>query len=51
MASVTLMASGTLGELVYKLGDVRPEQFARLSRRVAEARKSATVLNSQGVSS
>ena len=35
MAAVTLIASGTLGELVYKLGDVRPEHFARLSKRVA----------------
>ncbi len=33
-AAVILMASGTLGELVYKLGDVRPEDFARLSRRL-----------------
>jgi len=35
MAAVTLMASGTLGELVYKLGDVRPDQFARLSQRLS----------------
>jgi glycosyltransferase involved in cell wall biosynthesis len=35
MATVTLMASGTLGELVYKLGDVRPENFARLTRKTA----------------
>jgi glycosyltransferase involved in cell wall biosynthesis len=33
-ASVALMASGTLGELIYKLGDVRPEDFARLTKRV-----------------
>jgi hypothetical protein len=33
MAGVTLLASGTLGELVYRLGDVRPEKFARLTRR------------------
>ena len=32
MAAVTLIASGTLGELVYKLGDVRPEDFARLTK-------------------
>jgi glycosyltransferase involved in cell wall biosynthesis len=32
-AAITLFASGTLGELVYKLGDVRPEHFARLSKR------------------
>ncbi len=37
-ASVTLMASGTLGELVYKLGDVRPADFARLTRAVAQVR-------------
>ena len=35
MAGVTLMASGTLGELVYKLGDVRPEDFARLTMKAA----------------
>jgi glycosyltransferase involved in cell wall biosynthesis len=35
MASVTLLASGTLGELVYKLGDVRPENFARLTKKAA----------------
>jgi glycosyltransferase involved in cell wall biosynthesis len=33
MAGVTLLASGTLGELVYRLGDVRPEKFARLTRK------------------
>src|SRR5450631_3273686 len=33
MAAVTLIASGTLGELVYKFGDVRPEDFARLTKR------------------
>lgn len=43
MAAVTLMASGTLGELVYKLGDVRPEQFARLSRRIVEQRLNSSV--------
>jgi glycosyltransferase involved in cell wall biosynthesis len=43
MAAVTLMASGTLGELVYKLGDVRPEQFARLSTRIAEQRFNSSV--------
>ena len=32
--AVTLIASGTLGELIYKLGDVRPEHFARLTGRV-----------------
>jgi glycosyltransferase involved in cell wall biosynthesis len=32
-ASVTLMASGTLGELIYRLGDVRPEDFARLTMK------------------
>ncbi len=35
MAAMMLVASGTLGELVYKLGDVRPEHFARLSKRAA----------------
>jgi hypothetical protein len=29
-----LMASGTLGELIYKLGDVRPDDFARLTKRL-----------------
>jgi glycosyltransferase involved in cell wall biosynthesis len=43
MAAVTLMASGTLGELVYRLGDVRPEQFARLSKRTAEQRLISSV--------
>jgi len=38
MAAVSLMASGTLGELVYKLGDVRPDQFARLSKRTSVSR-------------
>jgi hypothetical protein len=47
MAAVTLMASGTLGELVYKLGDVRPEHFARLSVRTVGGR-SATAVVSQG---
>jgi len=37
-ASVTLMASGTLGELVYKLGDIRSRDFARLTRAVAQVR-------------
>jgi len=40
MAAVTLMASGTLGELVYKLGDVRPDQFARLSKRTSAGGRS-----------
>jgi glycosyltransferase involved in cell wall biosynthesis len=31
-ASVTLLASGTLGELIYRLGDVRPENFANLTK-------------------
>ncbi|MGD0502409.1 MAG: glycosyltransferase family 2 protein [Steroidobacteraceae bacterium] len=35
MGAVTLMASGTLGELVYKLGDMRPEDFARLTKRTS----------------
>jgi glycosyltransferase involved in cell wall biosynthesis len=33
-AAVILMASGTLGELIYKVGDVRPEDFARLTKRL-----------------
>jgi glycosyltransferase involved in cell wall biosynthesis len=32
-AGVTLLASGTLGELIYKLGDVRPENFANLTKQ------------------
>ncbi len=32
-AAVTLTASGTLGELIYRLGDVRPQDFARLTMR------------------
>jgi glycosyltransferase involved in cell wall biosynthesis len=30
-AVLTLLASGTLGELIYRLGDLRPEDFARLT--------------------
>ena len=37
-ASITLLASGTLGELVYKLGDVRPGDFARLTRAIAQVK-------------
>jgi len=33
-SSVILFFSGALGELVYKLGDMRERQFARLTRRV-----------------
>ena len=33
-AAVILMASGTLGELIYKLGDVRPDDFARLTKKL-----------------
>jgi glycosyltransferase involved in cell wall biosynthesis len=32
-AGVTLLASGTLGELIYRLGDVRPEMFANLTKQ------------------
>ncbi len=39
-ASLMLMASGTLGELIYRLGDVRPEHFARLTMRSSLAEKS-----------
>lgn len=46
MASVTLLASGTLGELVYKLGDVRPENFARLTEKAAtEPQPKAAVIS------
>jgi glycosyltransferase involved in cell wall biosynthesis len=46
MASVTLIASGTLGELVYKLGDVRPEDFARLTKQsTIELRPNAIVVS------
>jgi glycosyltransferase involved in cell wall biosynthesis len=38
-ASLTLLASGTLGELVYRVGDVRPEDFARLTVKRIVARK------------
>jgi glycosyltransferase involved in cell wall biosynthesis len=40
-ASLTLLASGTVGELVYRLGDVRPEDFARLTAKRIVARKVA----------
>jgi hypothetical protein len=30
-----LIAGGALGELVYKLGDMREFQFSRLTRRVS----------------
>jgi glycosyltransferase involved in cell wall biosynthesis len=43
-AALTLMASGTLGELIYKLGDVRPEDFARLTQKwVSPNQSSASV--------
>ncbi len=32
-AVLMLMASGTLGELIYRMGDVRPEDFARLTMK------------------
>jgi glycosyltransferase involved in cell wall biosynthesis len=38
-AAVTLMASGTLGELIFRLGDVRPEDFARLTMRSVNSGK------------
>jgi glycosyltransferase involved in cell wall biosynthesis len=37
MGAITLVASGTVGELVYKLGDMRPEDFARLTKRISVA--------------
>jgi glycosyltransferase involved in cell wall biosynthesis len=52
MAAVTLMASGTLGELTYRLGDVRPDHFARLSTRTfAASNNKRTVVISQGKTS
>jgi len=39
-AAVILMASGTLGELIYKVGDVRPEEFARLTKRLIASNES-----------
>jgi glycosyltransferase involved in cell wall biosynthesis len=47
MAAVSLMASGTLGELVYKLGDVRPDDFARLSERCSTVHASKSTINSK----
>jgi membrane-bound lytic murein transglycosylase MltF len=44
---VTLMASGTLGELVYKLGDVRPDDFARLSERCSTVHASKSTITSK----
>jgi glycosyltransferase involved in cell wall biosynthesis len=38
-ASVMLLASGTLGELIYRLGDVRPEDFARLTLKSKASHK------------
>jgi len=38
-AVLMLMASGTLGELIYRLGDVRPEQFARLTMKSSRSEK------------
>ena len=34
MASITLVCSGAIGELVYKLGDMREHEFAKLTQRV-----------------
>jgi glycosyltransferase involved in cell wall biosynthesis len=39
-AATMLMASGTLGELIYKLGDVRTEDFAHLTKRLVSANHS-----------
>jgi glycosyltransferase involved in cell wall biosynthesis len=49
MAVVTLLASGTLGELVYRLGDVRPEHFARLSQRTSNHATFKSVVVSKGI--
>jgi glycosyltransferase involved in cell wall biosynthesis len=48
MAVVTLIASGTLGELVYKLGDVRPEDFARLTRQTTSELRANAIVVSKG---
>lgn len=32
-AALTLLASGTLGELIYRLGDIRPDDYARLTKQ------------------
>jgi glycosyltransferase involved in cell wall biosynthesis len=37
-ASVMLIAGGTLGELIYRLGDLRPEDFARLTMKSMSSR-------------
>jgi hypothetical protein len=50
MAAVTLMASGTLGELVYKLGDVRPDDFARLTKKTSVQSRTLSVINPKGSS-
>jgi hypothetical protein len=34
-SAIILLCSGALGELVYKLGDVREHEFARLTEQVA----------------
>jgi len=38
-SSIILFCSGAVGELVYKLGDMREQQFARLTRRVSSHRQ------------
>ncbi|MEP6546175.1 MAG: glycosyltransferase family 2 protein [Gammaproteobacteria bacterium] len=48
MAAVTLMASGALGELVYKTGDVRPDDFARLTQRWTSASTENAVVIKKG---
>jgi hypothetical protein len=37
-SALMLMASGTLGELIYRFGDVRPEDFARLTMKSVNSR-------------
>ncbi|HLW25245.1 MAG TPA: glycosyltransferase family 2 protein [Steroidobacteraceae bacterium] len=50
MAAMVLLASGTLAELVYKLGDIRPEDFARLTKKsMVDPRPPARVLSRGGV--
>lgn len=40
-AALTLLASGTLGELIYRLGDIRPDDYARLTKRCVSHKKAS----------
>ncbi|MGB7737815.1 MAG: hypothetical protein WBM03_01780, partial [Steroidobacteraceae bacterium] len=42
MAAVILVCGGVLGELVYKVGDLREQDFARLTRKVWNPRAAAS---------